>query len=246
SALCSLSDAPGPRRLRSSFPTRRSSDLPRLLILDEPSQGLAPMIVREVFRVVAQMRDEGISVLLVEQNVRMSLEISDHVYVLDRSEEHTSELQSLTNLVCRLLLEKKTAPAGGGRGGARRQARLHREANRQHAGGRAGDRGAGAAARRHRDGRAQPAPDGRHHDVPRLMVGIKQTRDAIDAGELGRVAFMESNFSNERALELTPSTWRWYKARAPGGPLSQLAIHFFDVLRYPRGYIVFPTTTPSK
>jgi branched-chain amino acid transport system ATP-binding protein len=56
---------------------------PRLLILDEPSQGLAPLIVREVFRVVAQMRDEGISVLLVEQNARMSLEIADHAYVLD-------------------------------------------------------------------------------------------------------------------------------------------------------------------
>ena len=56
---------------------------PKLLILDEPSQGLAPLIVREVFRVVSQMRDEGISVLLVEQNVRMSLEISDQVYVLD-------------------------------------------------------------------------------------------------------------------------------------------------------------------
>ena len=56
---------------------------PRLLILDEPSQGLAPLIVREVFRVVAQMRDEGMSVLLVEQNVRMSLEIADHAYVLD-------------------------------------------------------------------------------------------------------------------------------------------------------------------
>src|SRR5690348_15760829 len=56
---------------------------PKLLILDEPSQGLAPLIVREVFRIVAKMRDEGISVLLVEQNVRMSLEISDHVYVLD-------------------------------------------------------------------------------------------------------------------------------------------------------------------
>jgi branched-chain amino acid transport system ATP-binding protein len=56
---------------------------PRLLILDEPSQGLAPLIVREVFRIVSQMREEGISVLLVEQNARMSLEIADHAYVLD-------------------------------------------------------------------------------------------------------------------------------------------------------------------
>ena len=49
----------------------------------------------------------------------------------------------------------------------------------------------------------------------RLMAGIRQIRAAIDAGELGRVAFMEANFSNERALELTPQTWRWYKHRAP-------------------------------
>jgi branched-chain amino acid transport system ATP-binding protein len=59
---------------------------PRLLILDEPSQGLAPLVVREVFRVIAGMRDEGISVLLVEQNVRMSLEIANHAYVLDNGE----------------------------------------------------------------------------------------------------------------------------------------------------------------
>src|SRR5437868_9384270 len=56
---------------------------PRLLILDEPSQGLAPLIVREVFRIVSSMRDEGISVLLVEQNARMSLEIADDAFVLD-------------------------------------------------------------------------------------------------------------------------------------------------------------------
>jgi branched-chain amino acid transport system ATP-binding protein len=56
---------------------------PKLLILDEPSQGLAPLIVREVFRIVTKMRAEGISVLLVEQNVRMSLEVADYAYVLD-------------------------------------------------------------------------------------------------------------------------------------------------------------------
>ncbi|HYZ22658.1 MAG TPA: ABC transporter ATP-binding protein [Rhodopila sp.] len=59
---------------------------PRLLILDEPSQGLAPLIVKEVFRIIAQMRAEGISILLVEQNVRMSLDISDHAYVLENGE----------------------------------------------------------------------------------------------------------------------------------------------------------------
>jgi len=47
------------------------------------AQGLAPLIVREVFRIVQQMKAEGISVLLVEQNARMSLEIADDAYVLD-------------------------------------------------------------------------------------------------------------------------------------------------------------------
>src|SRR5579871_1839643 len=56
---------------------------PKLLILDEPSQGLAPLIVKEVFRIVSHMRAEGISVLLVEQNARMSLAIADNAYVLD-------------------------------------------------------------------------------------------------------------------------------------------------------------------
>lgn len=59
---------------------------PRLLILDEPSQGLAPLIVREVFRIVVQMRAEGISVLLVEQNVRVALEVADQAFVLENGQ----------------------------------------------------------------------------------------------------------------------------------------------------------------
>jgi predicted dehydrogenase len=80
----------------------------------------------------------------------------------------------------------------------------------------------------------------------RLMAGIRAIGRAIAAGELGRVGFMEANFSNERALELTPKAWRWYKDRAPGGPLSQLAIHQFDVLHYLGGEIVEASSIASK
>jgi predicted dehydrogenase len=80
----------------------------------------------------------------------------------------------------------------------------------------------------------------------RLMAGIRTIGKAIESGELGRVGFMEANFSNERALELTPKAWRWYKDRAPGGPLSQLAIHQFDVLHYLGGEILEASTIASK
>jgi predicted dehydrogenase len=80
----------------------------------------------------------------------------------------------------------------------------------------------------------------------RLLGSIRSIRQAIDAGELGRVAFIEANFSNERALELNPNTWRWYKAKAPGGPLSQLAIHQFDILHYLGGDIVEASSMASK
>ena len=80
----------------------------------------------------------------------------------------------------------------------------------------------------------------------RLMAGIRQIRAAIDSGELGRVAFIEANFSNERALELTPQSWRWYKDKAPGGPLSQLAIHQYDVLHFLGGEVLEASAMASK
>lgn len=56
---------------------------PRLLLLDEPSLGLAPLIVADIFRVVSELRDSGVSVLLVEQNARAALAIADYGYVLE-------------------------------------------------------------------------------------------------------------------------------------------------------------------
>jgi branched-chain amino acid transport system ATP-binding protein len=59
---------------------------PRLLMLDEPSLGLAPLIVREVFRIIASLRELGVSILLVEQNARAALETADFGYVLETGE----------------------------------------------------------------------------------------------------------------------------------------------------------------
>jgi branched-chain amino acid transport system ATP-binding protein len=56
---------------------------PRLLLLDEPSLGLAPLIVRDILRIVASLREIGVSILLVEQNARAALETADYGYVLE-------------------------------------------------------------------------------------------------------------------------------------------------------------------
>ena len=80
----------------------------------------------------------------------------------------------------------------------------------------------------------------------RLLGGIQAIRKAIDAGELGTVGFIEANFSNERALELTPETWRWYKDRTPGGPMSQLAIHMFDIVQYLGGDVAEASSFTAK
>ena len=59
---------------------------PKLLMLDEPSLGLAPLIVREIFHVISDLRKLGVAILLVEQNARAALQVSDYGYVLETGE----------------------------------------------------------------------------------------------------------------------------------------------------------------
>lgn len=59
---------------------------PRLILVDEPSAGLSPKIAKEVYRVLHELRDEGITLLMVDQNIRESIGYSDHVYVLERGQ----------------------------------------------------------------------------------------------------------------------------------------------------------------
>ena len=56
---------------------------PRLCIIDEPSSGLAPLMVVEIFHIIQGLRDQGIAIFLIEQNVQQTLEIADRAYVLE-------------------------------------------------------------------------------------------------------------------------------------------------------------------
>ena len=56
---------------------------PKLLLMDEPSLGLAPLLVREIFRVIREIREQGMTIVLVEQNARMALSVADRGYVLE-------------------------------------------------------------------------------------------------------------------------------------------------------------------
>jgi branched-chain amino acid transport system ATP-binding protein len=59
---------------------------PRLLMLDEPSLGLAPLIVKDIFRIISELRKTGVAILLIEQNARAALQVSDYGYVIEMGE----------------------------------------------------------------------------------------------------------------------------------------------------------------
>jgi branched-chain amino acid transport system ATP-binding protein len=90
---------------------------PRLLMLDEPSLGLAPLVVREIFAIVAALKATGVSILLVEQNARAALQVSDYGYVLETGdvamEGPSAELASNPR-VAATYLGQKTGTASPG------------------------------------------------------------------------------------------------------------------------------------
>ena len=63
---------------------------PELLLLDEPSLGLAPMVIHQIFEIVIRLAERGVSIVLVEQNVDLSFEIADFIYALEHGRVHCS------------------------------------------------------------------------------------------------------------------------------------------------------------
>jgi branched-chain amino acid transport system ATP-binding protein len=88
---------------------------PKLLMLDEPSLGLAPLIVREIFAIIGELRASGVAILLVEQNARAALQVSDYGYVLETGElaiEGPSERLAADPRVAATYLGRGAAAAG--------------------------------------------------------------------------------------------------------------------------------------
>ncbi|HEX4883854.1 MAG TPA: ABC transporter ATP-binding protein [Casimicrobiaceae bacterium] len=91
---------------------------PKLLMLDEPSLGLAPLIVKEIFAIVAQLRAAGVTILLVEQNARAALQVADDGYVLETGDVAAhgpaSDLEQDPKVAATYLGIRHAAPAGAG------------------------------------------------------------------------------------------------------------------------------------
>ncbi len=80
----------------------------------------------------------------------------------------------------------------------------------------------------------------------RRLSGHRMMKRWIDDGRMGDISLAEANFSNERGLELTPETWRWYAAKSPGGAFIQLGVHHADTLQYLLGPIRSVTAHARK
>jgi branched-chain amino acid transport system ATP-binding protein len=97
---------------------------PKLLLMDEPSLGLAPRLVAEVFKLIVQLRDLGVTILLVEQNVRMTLDIVNRAYLLSTGRVEFSgtpaEIRQQADIEraylgsARPIVQPAVAPGGGG------------------------------------------------------------------------------------------------------------------------------------
>jgi predicted dehydrogenase len=80
----------------------------------------------------------------------------------------------------------------------------------------------------------------------RRLAGHREMKRWVDEGLLGDISLAEANFSNERGLELTPKTWRYFSSKSPGGALIQLGVHHADTLQYLLGPVRSVSATVRK
>ena len=89
---------------------------PKLLLLDEPSLGLAPLLVKEIFNIIAALRESGVAILLVEQNARAALQVADYGYVLEMGEVAIEGASGALSLDARVAATYLGQAASGGSG----------------------------------------------------------------------------------------------------------------------------------